>query len=182
MTTTDNATLTERVTATLRDIPDFPATGVVFKDITPVLADGQLFGDVIRDMAARWRGQVDVVTGIEARGFVFGAALALELGLGFVPIRKAGKLPGPTVALSYDLEYGSATIEVHDDSFRAGQRVLVVDDVLATGGTAEAACRLVEQLGATVVAFETLVELAFLHGRDRLTGREVRTLVVVDGE
>jgi adenine phosphoribosyltransferase len=176
------ATLTERVTATLRDIPDFPAPGVVFKDITPVLADAELFGDVIRDLAERWRGQVDVVAGIEARGFVFGAAMALELGTGFVPIRKAGKLPGSTVALSYDLEYGSATIEVHDDAFEPGQRVLVVDDVLATGGTADAACRLVDQVGAHVVAFETLVELEFLGGRDRLTGREVHTTVVVPGD
>ena len=156
--------------------------GIVFKDITPVLADGQLFGDVIRDMAQRWTGDIDVVAGVEARGFIFGSSLAHELGLGFVPVRKAGKLPGRTVALSYDLEYGSATLEVHDDGFRPGQRVLVVDDVLATGGTADAACRLVEQLGATVVAFETLVELTFLHGRDRLTGRQVHTTVVVSGD
>jgi adenine phosphoribosyltransferase len=171
--------LVDLVTARLRDIPDFPTPGVVFKDITPVLADGEAFGAVIRDLAERRRGSVDVVVGIEARGFIFGAALAHELGIGFVPVRKAGKLPGRTRGVSYDLEYGSATIEIHEDAFVGGERVLVVDDVLATGGTAEATCLLLEQAGAQVVAFEALVELAFLHGRDRLVGRDVHTTVVV---
>ncbi|GAB3437749.1 adenine phosphoribosyltransferase [Phycicoccus ginsengisoli] len=175
-------TLAERVDRALRDIPDFPEPGVVFKDLTPVLADGVLLGDVVRDMAQRYAGRVDVVAGVEARGFIFGAAVAHELGIGFVPVRKAGKLPGATVSLSYELEYGSATIEVHEDGFEPGARVLVVDDVLATGGTAEASCRLVEQVGATVVAFEVLVELTFLGGRDRLAGREVHTSVVVTGD
>ena len=183
MTTDESVTtLAERVDRTLRDIPDFPEPGVVFKDVTPVLADGALFGDIVRDMAQRYAGRVDVVAGVEARGFIFGAALAHELSLGFVPVRKAGKLPGATVSLSYALEYGNATIEVHEDGFEPGARVLVVDDVLATGGTAEAACRLVEQVGATVVAFETLVELTFLGGRGRLAGREVHTTVVVTGD
>ena len=183
MTTHESVTtLAERVDRALRDIPDFPEPGVVFKDVTPVLADGALFGDIVREMAQRYAGRVDVVAGVEARGFIFGAALAHELGIGFVPVRKAGKLPGATVSLSYELEYGSATIEVHEDGFEPGARVLVVDDVLATGGTAEASCRLVEQVGATVVAFETLVELTFLGGRARLADREVHTTVVVTGD
>jgi adenine phosphoribosyltransferase len=172
--------LADLVSARLRDILDFPTPGIVFKDVTPVLADAEAFGAVIRDMAERRRGSVDLVVGIEARGFIFGAALAHELGIGFVPVRKAGKLPGRTRGVSYDLEYGSATIEVHEDSFVGGERVLVVDDVLATGGTAEATCTLLEQAGAEVVAFETLVELAFLHGRERLSGRDVHTVVVVN--
>ena len=171
--------LAARVTARLRDIPDFPTPGILFKDVTPVLADPAVFGDVIRDMANRRRGSIDVIVGIEARGFIFGAALAHELGASFVPVRKAGKLPGDVVGLTYDLEYGTATIEIHRDAFAGGERVLLVDDVLATGGTAEAACRLLEQAGATVVAFETLVELAFLPGRDRLAGREIHATVVV---
>ena len=174
-----SATLADRVTARLRDIQDFPSPGILFKDVTPVLADPAVFGDVIRDMADRRRGTVDVIVGIEARGFIFGAALAHELGIGFVPIRKAGKLPGEVRGLTYDLEYGTATIEIHQDAFVGGERVLVVDDVLATGGTAEAACRLLDEAGATVVAFETLVELAFLPGRDRLAGREIHATVVV---
>ena len=168
------------VNARLRDIPDFPSPGIVFKDVTPVLADAETFGAVTRDMAQRRRGTVDLIVGIEARGFIFGAALAHELGVGFVPVRKAGKLPGRTMGVSYDLEYGSATIEIHADSFVGGERVLVVDDVLATGGTAEATCALLEQAGAEVVAFETVVELAFLHGRERLSGRDVHTAVVVN--
>ena len=171
--------LAARVTARLRDIPDFPTPGILFKDVTPVLADGAVFGDVIRDMADRYRGRIDVVVGIEARGFIFGAALAHELGIGFVPVRKAGKLPGEVHGLTYDLEYGSATIEIHQDAFVGGERVLVVDDVLATGGTAAAACQLLDQAGAEVVAFETLVELAFLSGRERLAGREIHSTVVV---
>jgi adenine phosphoribosyltransferase len=176
------ASLADRVGATLRDIPDFPAPGVVFKDVTPVLADGVLFGDVIRDIAKRRGGSIDVVAGIEARGFIFGAALAHELGIGFVPVRKAGKLPGRTIAMPYDLEYGTATIEIHEDAFVRDERVLVVDDVLATGGTAAAACKLLEQAGARVVAFETLIELQFLHGRERLAGRDVRATVLVTGD
>lgn len=175
----EGSSLSERVDATLRDIQDFPSPGILFKDVTPVLADGQLFGDVIRDLAERRRGGVDVVVGIEARGFIFGAALAHELGIGFVPVRKAGKLPGAVVGLTYVLEYGSATIEIHEDAFVGGERVLLVDDVLATGGTAAAACQLLERAGAEVVAFDTLVELAFLHGRERLAGREIHSTVVV---
>ena len=173
------SSLAELVDARLRDVKDFPSPGIVFKDVTPVLADGEVFSAVVRDMAQRRRGTVDVVVGIEARGFIFGAALAHEMGLGFVPVRKAGKLPGATHGLTYELEYGTATIEIHEDAFVAGARVLLVDDVLATGGTAEAACRLLEEAGAEVVAFETLVELAFLAGRERLARYDVHATVVV---
>ncbi|MFV0462036.1 MAG: adenine phosphoribosyltransferase [Nostocoides sp.] len=160
----------------LRDIPDFPSPGIVFKDITPLLADGGAFATVTEAMAERHRG-VDVVAGVEARGFIIGAAVAQCLRVGFVPVRKAGRLPGATASLSYDLEYGSAEIEVHADAFAAGERVLVVDDVLATGGTAEAACALVEQAGGTVSAVAVVIELAALGGRNRLVGRQVEALL-----
>ena len=173
------ASLAGLVDARLRDVKDFPTPGIVFKDVTPVLADGEVFSAVVRDMADRRRGTVDVVVGIEARGFIFGAAVAHELGLGFVPVRKSGKLPGATHGLTYELEYGTATIEIHEDAVVAGARVLLVDDVLATGGTAEAACRLLEQAGAEVVAFETVVELAFLAGRERLARYAVHATLVV---
>ena len=172
--------IAELVSSRLRDVPGFPEPGVVFKDVTPLLADGAAFGELVRDMAQRWRGKVDVVVGIEARGFIFGAALAHELGTGFVPVRKAGKLPGRTIGVSYDLEYGSARIELHANTFVGGERVLLVDDVLATGGTSAAAWQLLEDAGAKVVALETVVELAFLHGRERLPGRDVRSVVVVN--
>ncbi|HEX5427756.1 MAG TPA: adenine phosphoribosyltransferase [Pedococcus sp.] len=172
--------IAELVSSRLRDVPDFPEPGVVFKDVTPLLADGPAFSELVRDIAERWRDKVDVVVGIEARGFIFGAAIAHELGIGFVPVRKAGKLPGKTLGVSYDLEYGSARIELHEDSFVGGERVLLVDDVLATGGTSAAAWQLLEDAGAKVVALETVVELAFLHGRERLPGRDVRSVVVVN--
>ncbi|GAB3589029.1 adenine phosphoribosyltransferase [Angustibacter peucedani] len=163
----------------VRDVPDFPEPGVVFKDIAPLLADGPAFGAVVEHLAERYRGRVDVVVGIEARGFVLAAPLAYALGLGFVPVRKAGKLPGATLGAEYDLEYGSARIEVQGDAFRPGQRALVLDDVLATGGTAEACCELVERAGAEVVEVAMLLELSFLHGRERLPGRVVHSLLTV---
>jgi adenine phosphoribosyltransferase len=169
--------IAELVSSRLRDIPDFPVPGVVFKDVTPLLADGDAFGDLVRDMAQRWRGRVDVVVGIEARGFIFGGALAHELGIGFVPVRKAGKLPRATYAVSYALEYGEATLEVHQDALQPGDRVLLVDDVLATGGTAAATGRLIETLGGVIVGFGFLIELSDLHGRARLGEHRVESLI-----
>ncbi len=163
----------------VRDVPDFPQPGVVFKDIAPLLADGPAFGAIVQHLADRYRGRVDTVVGIEARGFVLAAPVAIALGVGFVPVRKAGKLPGLTLQGRYDLEYGSAVIEVQQDAFRPGQRALVVDDVLATGGTAEASCELVERAGVEVVELAMLLELGFLNGRDRLPGRVVHSLLTV---
>ena len=164
--------------AIIRDIPDYPEPGVVFKDITPLLADGAAFGAVVAALAAG-HGQIDKVVGIEARGFILAAPVALRLGAGFVPVRKHGKLPGPTHAQSYELEYGSATIEVHTDAFQPGERVLVVDDVLATGGTAAATAELVQRSGAQIAAITVLIELSFLSGRGRLGGLDVRSLLSV---
>ncbi|WP_034805359.1 adenine phosphoribosyltransferase [Intrasporangium oryzae] len=169
----------ELVASRLRDIPDFPKPGVLFKDFTPLIADGPALGALVRDIADRYRDRVDVIVGIEARGFILGAAVAYELGLGMVPVRKAGKLPGETLRESYALEYGTAEIEVHNDAFEVGQRVLVIDDVLATGGTAEAACSLVERAGAEVAAIEVVLELAFLDGRSRLGDRTVNAILTV---
>jgi adenine phosphoribosyltransferase len=171
--------MAELVASKLRDIPDFPEPGIVFKDFTPLLADGAAFAAVVDDIAGRYRGQVDVLVGIEARGFILAAAVAHELGLGMVPVRKAGKLPGETLKESYALEYGTAEIEVHTDAFEPGQRVLVLDDVLATGGTAEACAQLVERAGASVAAIEVVLELGFLDGRSRLTGHVVNAILTV---
>lgn len=167
--------------AHVRDVPDFPEPGVVFKDIAPLLADGEAFSAVIAHLTQRYRDavQVDVVVGIEARGFVLAAPLAVSLGVGFVPVRKAGKLPGRTLGAEYDLEYGSARIEVQHDAFRPGQRAVVLDDVLATGGTAAATCELVERAGANVVELSVLLELGFLGGRDRLPDRVVHSLLAL---
>lgn len=171
--------LTGRVIAAMRDVEDFPEPGVTFKDITPVIADGDLLAEVVRTHAAPWRGRVDMVAGLEARGFIFGAAVATELGVGFLPVRKAGKLPGPTVGVDYALEYGSARIEVHGEDLPDGARVLVIDDVLATGGTAAAGCELIEHCGGSVAGVEVLIEIAALGGRKLLAGRDVRSLVTV---
>lgn len=154
----------------IRDVADFPTPGIVFKDITPMLADARTFAVAIDALAAPFvDSQIDLVAGIEARGFVLGAPVARVLNAGFVPVRKKGKLPGDVVAASYDLEYGSATIEVTADAFPQGARVLVVDDVLATGGTAAAAVDLIRRCGAEVVALTVLLELSFLPGRERLS-------------
>jgi adenine phosphoribosyltransferase len=164
----------------IRDVPDWPNRGVLFKDITPLLADPVAFGGVVDEIVAHWgRGTVDKVVGIEARGFLLAAPVAYHFGAGIVPVRKAGKLPVSTYATSYDLEYGQATLEVHQDAFHSGDRVVIVDDVLATGGTAAAAVELVERAGAEVVGLSVLMELEALTGRTRLEGRAVHALLTV---
>ena len=159
----------------IRDVHDYPQPGIVFKDITPLLADGAAFAAVVSAMAAGNDG-VTKVAGIEARGFILAAPVACVLGVGFVPIRKQGKLPALTYAESYELEYGEATLEVHTDAFGPGDRVLIVDDVLATGGTAAATAELIRRTGATVAGITVLLELGFLAGRAKLPGLEVRSL------
>ncbi|MFC6713684.1 adenine phosphoribosyltransferase [Branchiibius cervicis] len=162
-----------------RDVADFPEPGVQFKDLTPLFAAPEAFRSVVDDIGSRYRAAVDVVVGIEARGFILAAPVAMAMDLPFVPVRKAGKLPGPTLRQEYSLEYGTATIEVHSDSLAAGQRVLLLDDVLATGGTAAAAASLIERTGARVAAIEMLMELGFLGGRAKLAGYDVNAIVSV---
>lgn len=164
------ASAAQTVLAHTTDVADFPKPGIQFKDLSPLYADHEAFRAVIADVVQRRRGSVDLVCGIEARGFVVGAPVALGLEAGFVPVRKAGKLPGPTLAETYELEYGTATIEVHPEPFTDGPRVLLIDDVLATGGTARAAAALLRRAGAQVVGFEALLELTALDGRARLDG------------
>ncbi len=154
--------------ALVRDVPDFPQPGVVFKDITPLLASPHGFQASIEELVASAPRDIDVVVGMEARGFIFAAPVALALGAGFVPVRKPGKLPGDVVSQSFDLEYGSTELNMHRDAIVSGARVLVVDDVLATGGTVGATARLLEQLGAELVHVSVLMELSFLGGRERL--------------
>ena len=170
--------LTRLISGLVRDVPDYPQAGVVFKDITPLLADGKAFAAVV-DALAVTHGPVDKVAGIEARGFILAAPVANRLGVGFVPIRKQGKLPGATFAEDYDLEYGTATIEVLTDAFVPGERVLVIDDVLATGGTARATADLVQRAGARVAELGVLLELSFLNGRARLAGFPVSALLTI---
>jgi adenine phosphoribosyltransferase len=165
-----------RVGALIRDVPDFPEPGVVFRDITPVLADGEAFTAVAVALAALV-GEADVVVGVEARGFLLGAAAALTAGTGIVPIRKAGKLPRVAASRTYTLEYGTATLELHMDDLRPGMRVLILDDVLATGGTLAASARLFERAGVQVSGFGVVLELAGLRGRANLAGRRIRSLV-----
>ena len=166
------------LTTKVRDVPDFPKAGIVFKDMMPLVADREYFRETI-DRLAEWAGprEPDVILGAEARGFIFGGALAYTLGCGFVPARKPGKLPWSTVEATYELEYGTDTLEIHTDALGEGSRVIVLDDVLATGGTAQAKIDLVEQLGGTVVGALFVIELAFLHGRDKLDGYDVHALI-----
>jgi adenine phosphoribosyltransferase len=162
----------------IRDVPDFPRPGILFKDITPVLADGDALSEVIGALTrAAGKFSPDVIAGIESRGFLFGAPIAHAMNLGLVPIRKVGKLPAKTVRVEYALEYGTATVEMHEDSVQPGQRVVVVDDLLATGGTAAAAAHLIEKLGGTVAGFVFLVELGFLDGRQRLASYPYEALI-----
>jgi len=169
----------EEIEHAIRNIPDFPKPGIQFKDITPVLADARLFAGSIDLMTQKFKpGTVDAVVGIYARGFIFAAAAAVKLGAGFVPIRKKGKLPYQTHEQGYDLEYGTATVAVHVDALKPGSRVLLLDDLLATGGTAAAAAALVQKLGAQILEISFLIELGLLGGRQKLSQYPVSSLVV----
>ncbi|MFD1507782.1 adenine phosphoribosyltransferase [Georgenia yuyongxinii] len=172
------AELTDLVREHVREIPDFPAPGVLFRDITPLLADGPAFGALVRGLADKYRGHVDAVAGLESRGFILAAPLALELGVGMITVRKAGRLPGPVVGVDYALEYGTARMELRPDTVTEGQRVLIIDDVLATGGTGAAAVQLVERSGGEVVALAMLLELAALSGRAKLDGHRVDSVLI----
>lgn len=168
----------EHLKALIRDVPDFPMPGILFRDVTPLLRDPGGLRQVVDAFAARYGGQgIDVVAGIESRGFLFGAPLALALGVGFVPIRKLGKLPAERISREYALEYGTNALEMHRDAVRPGERVLLIDDLLATGGTARAASELIEELGAQVAEVAFVIELAFLNGRAALDGRPVHALM-----
>lgn len=172
------AWLSRELQARIRDVPDFPMEGIVFKDITPVLADPLLFRLTTRELAQRFGDdRISHVVAIESRGFLFGAPIAQSLGAALVPMRKVGKLPYRTEREEYTLEYGSAALEIHVDAIKAGARILVVDDVLATGGTAAAACRLAERLGGRVVGLAFLLSLAFLRGEEALSGRRIEALL-----
>lgn len=164
--------------ASIRDIPDFPKPGILFKDITTMLKDGDSFKSAVDGLLAKIKGKpVDVVVGMESRGFIFGAPIAYKLGVGFVPVRKLGKLPADVVSVEYDLEYGSATLEMHKDALAPGAKVLIVDDLLATGGTVAGTIELVKQLRGEIVACAFLIELSALKGRDKLKGFDVVTLL-----
>ena len=169
------------IRAAIRDVPDFPKPGILFKDITPILNDPVLFAGVIEGLSQRYQSmRIDKIAAMESRGFIFGAPLAEKIGVGFVPLRKFGKLPHTTVAETFNLEYGTETLEVHTDAIQPGERVLIIDDLLATGGTAEAAIRLIRRIGGDVVEMAFVVELAFLNGRGRLAGIPVYSMVVFE--
>ena len=175
---TQNAGAAERIKAIIRDVPDFPKKGIIFKDITPLLADHTAFTGAVNSIAEAYKGRgITKVLGIEARGFILAAPVALALGAGMVPVRKKGKLPYKTVSATYALEYGEDTLQMHEDAVRKGEKVLIVDDVLATGGTAGAVVALAEKLGGKVEAVAVLIELEFLNGRAKLPGREVFSVI-----
>jgi len=162
----------------IRDIPDFPKPGIIFKDITPLLKDASALKDAVALLVRQFDGQrIDFVAGVESRGFIFATAVAISLGAGFIPVRKKGKLPYKTRQVTYDLEYGQDTLEIHEDAVKAGDRVLIVDDLLATGGTARAATELLRASGAEIVSAAFLVELTFLNGRDRMPQIPVYSLI-----
>lgn len=168
----------EHVKAAIRDVEGFPKPGIVFKDITPILKDPRLFRDVIAALSDYYRSQrIDKIAAMESRGFIFAAPLAAALDVGFIPLRKFGKLPHDTVSESFDLEYGSETLEIHRDAIQPGERVLIVDDLLATGGTAVASVKLVKKVGGEVAGLAFVVELSFLKGRERLNGMPVHALI-----
>ena len=170
--------LTRLVLSHLREIPDFPEPGVLFRDITPLLADGGAFTELVDGLADLYRGRIDAVAGLESRGFILAAPLAVKLGIGMITVCKGGKLPGPVIGVDYALEYGTARMELRPETVTQGSRVLVIDDVLATGGTAAASISLIEQAGASVAAICMLLELSELGGRRQLQGREVDSIVI----
>ncbi|MFH5823230.1 adenine phosphoribosyltransferase [Georgenia sp. AZ-5] len=172
------AELTDLVRDHVREIPNFPAPGVLFRDITPLLADGEAFGSLVRGLAEKYDGTIDAVAGLESRGFILAAPLALQLSVGMITVRKAGRLPGPVIGVDYALEYGTARMELRPETVQEGQRVLIIDDVLATGGTGAAAVELVERSGGEVVALAMLLELAALRGRTKLEGYQVDSVLV----
>jgi adenine phosphoribosyltransferase len=162
----------------IRDVPDFPKKGIIFKDITTLLKEKDAFGEAIDILYKRYKDEgIDKLVAIESRGFIFGGALAYKLGAGFVPVRKKGKLPSKTHSVSYDLEYGTDTLEIHADAIKPGDKVLLLDDLLATGGTARAVTQLIEKLGGKIAEIAFLIELTFLNGRDKLKGRKVFTMI-----
>jgi adenine phosphoribosyltransferase len=171
------------IASLIRDVPDFPKKGIVFKDITPMLGDAEALVEAADAMAEPFRDKgVDLVAGIESRGFIFGTMIAERLNAGFIPIRKPGKLPHEKIGRTYGLEYGTATIEIHTDSLKPGQKILMVDDLLATGGTMDAACQLVSHLGGEIVGCTFVIELCFLPGREKIKDYDVRTLLQVGAE
>ncbi len=171
----------EKIESVIRDIPDFPKPGIIFKDITPILHSGEIFAEVIDLLCKPYlENRPDYIVAIESRGFIFGSAMAYKLECGIVPVRKKGKLPYKTYEASYDLEYGSATVEIHTDALREEDKVVILDDLLATGGTAGAAVKLIEQLGAEIIGIDFLLELKFLNGRKKLDPYPVNTLIMVN--
>ena len=175
----EQTSVTLNLRSYIRDLPDYPSAGITFRDITPLLVDGDALRAAIVQLAELVPADTQLIAGMEARGFIFGAALAQHLGIGFVPIRKAGKLPPPVKSFTYDLEYGQATVELRDETLPPGAKVVLLDDVLATGGTAEAGAELLELVGAEVLAVVFLLELAGLPGRERLAGRAVSSVLVL---
>jgi len=176
--TTKEIKLADKIKSIIRDVPDFPKPGIIFKDIMPLLANYKAFNELINFFADRYKNRnIKKVLGIEARGFILAAPLALKIGAGIVPVRKKGKLPYKTISVTYDLEYGQDTLQIHQDAIEKGEKVLIIDDVLATGGTANAVCQLVEQLGGKVEEIAMLIELEFLKGREKLKKYNLFSLI-----
>lgn len=174
----DNPKIVEELKNSIRDIPDFPKKGIIFKDVTTLLKDGKKFQEAIDCIVERYKGKkIDKVVSIEARGFIFGSAIAYKLGAGLIPVRKKGKLPHETNRVEYELEYGTDSLEIHKDAIIPGENILMIDDLLATGGTMNAACGLIESMGGKIIEVAFLIELTFLKGRERLKGRGVFSLI-----
>ncbi len=175
---TEMTNTSKRLEEGIRDVPDFPVEGILFKDITPLLNDPELFKLAIEEMVMKYKSKgIQRVVGIESRGFIFGAPLALRLGAGFVPVRKKGKLPSDTKSVTYSLEYGSFTLKIQTEAFKEGEKVLLVDDLLATGGTAQAVCKLIDEMGGDIVGVSFLIELDFLKGIEKLAGYDVSSII-----